>query len=81
MKLLILEGIISVVYVFDVSTYPFIHVPFYVLTLLYFASILEIIGMVRLTRFVSKRLSRYDRHRAVARILVAALVPSAVKAS
>ena len=81
MKLLILEGIISVVYIFDVSTYPFIHVPFYVLTLLYFASILEIVGMVKLTRYVSKRLSRYDRHRTIARTLAAAYLPFLVKPS
>jgi hypothetical protein len=81
MKLLILQAIISVVYIFDVSTYPFIHVPFYVLTLLYFASILEIYGIVRLTKFLSRRLSRYDRRRAIARMLITAFLHSSLHLS
>lgn len=46
----------SFVYVFDVSTYPFIHIPFYILTLLYFASIAELFGVTKLTGFVRTRL-------------------------
>jgi hypothetical protein len=75
MKLLILQGIMSVVYVFDVSTYPFIHVPFYALTLLYFASILEIYGVVRLSRFASRRLSRLERRGETTRRLIAGALP------
>ncbi len=55
MKSLALEVFISVIYVFDVSTYPFIHIPLYALTLLYLASMLEILGLTRLVRFLSRR--------------------------
>ena len=62
----------SAVYIFDVSTYPFIHVPFYLLTLLYFGSILEIYGVVRLARVISRRLSVSERRRAASRMLLRA---------
>lgn len=55
MKLLVVEGIMSAVYIFDVSAYPFVHVPFYLLTLMYFGSILEIAGLYGLGRYLSRR--------------------------
>jgi hypothetical protein len=81
MRLLILQAIMSVVYIFDVSTYPFIHVPFYALTLLYFASILEIYGLVRLGRYVARRLSRLERRSETARKLVVGVLPSLAQLS
>jgi len=76
MKLLILEAIISVVYIFDVSTYPIIHVSFYFLTMLYFVSMMEMYGFVRLVKFVSKRLARREGHRGVAKVFISALSTS-----
>jgi hypothetical protein len=76
MKLLVLEALVSAVYIFDVSTYPFIHVPFYMLTLLYFGSILEMYGLVRISRFVMRRLSRLDDRRASTRASVGRMIPS-----
>jgi hypothetical protein len=70
MKLLILEVIMSLVYIFDVSSYPFIHVPFYLLTLLYVASILEIYGMVGFVRFISRKVSQFERRRTKARVFL-----------
>ncbi len=58
MKLFALEALISVVYVFDVSAYPFVHVPFVFLTLLYFGSMVELFGLVRILRFMRLRLAR-----------------------
>jgi hypothetical protein len=81
MKILILEALMSAVYIFDVSVYPFIHIPFYFLTLLYFASILEIYGMVRLTRFVWRRISRHESYREATRMLAAAVLPSVSRLS
>ena len=51
----------SVVYVFDVSAYPFVHVPLYLLTALYLTSILEIYGMFRLGRWVGRGFARLRR--------------------
>jgi hypothetical protein len=76
MKLLMLEAFISAVYVFDVSAFPFIHVPFYLLTLLYFASILEIYGMFRLARAVRRRLPWFQGRSTNARFLSAILARS-----
>ncbi len=73
MKLLILEALMSAVYVFDVSAFPFIHVPFYLLTLLYFASILEIYGMFRLAKSVLRRLNWLQRRSEKARYFTVAL--------
>lgn len=61
MKLLIAEALISAVYVFDVSTYPFMHISFYLLTSLYFASILEVYGFFRIARSVARRIGRLQQ--------------------
>jgi hypothetical protein len=61
MKLLILEILVSAVYVFDVSAYPFVHVPFLLLTLLYFGSMLELYGLVQLVKFVRRRIASFGR--------------------
>lgn len=79
MRILILEALVSAVYVFDVSAYPFVHVPFYLLTLLYFGSILEIIGVVRMMRYVSRRLSNWERRHEGSRLLT--LMPTLLLAA
>ena len=76
MKLLLAEIFVSAVYVFDVSTYPFIHVSFYLLTLLYFASILEVYGLFRVARSISRRLERFQhRHRTSVLIRLGRFLP------
>jgi hypothetical protein len=55
MRVLLVEGLVSAVYVFDVSAYPFVHVPFILLTLLYLGSMLEILGFVQVARFLRRR--------------------------
>jgi len=75
MKLLVAEGLISAVYIFDVSTYPFIHVPFYLLTLLYFASTLEVYGMFRVARALSRRFCQFRRDNAHQLLQHAPLLP------
>jgi hypothetical protein len=52
----ILVAIVSVVYVFDVAAYPFIHIPLYVLTALYFFAVLEMYGLVRAGRALKRKL-------------------------
>lgn len=59
MKLLLAQGVISAVYVFDVSAYPFVHVPLLVLTILYLGSILELYGLVRMAGYVRRRITTY----------------------
>ena len=44
--------LISVVYVFDVGAYPFVHVPFLLLTALYFGSLAEIYGLKGIIRWL-----------------------------
>lgn len=53
----------SVIYVFDVSAYPFMHIPFYLLTILYLGSVIEIYGIFRLGRWVTRRYAQLRRRR------------------
>ena len=59
MRLLFLEATVSVVYVFDVGAYPFVHIPIEYLTLLYFASMIELFGLFHFVRFVRRRLAAF----------------------
>ena len=74
----------SVIYIFDVSAYPFTHIPFYFLTILYFASILEIYGMFRIGRWVLRRFPHLRRRgenlRALSNVLSHRLVDVAGRA-
>jgi hypothetical protein len=58
MKVLIIEAVISCVYVFDASASPLLHIPLTFLTLLYIASILEILGLSRFFRYLKNRFRR-----------------------
>lgn len=62
MKLLILQAIISVMYLFDVTAYPLVHVSLYLLTALYLVSILEVFGMFRLARWFLDRFPQLRRY-------------------
>ena len=58
MRLLLFEIAISCVYVFDASTSPFLHIQLTYLTLLYLASMVEILGVFRFLRYLRRRLSK-----------------------
>lgn len=77
MRLLLLQVFISAVYIFDVSAYPFVHVPLYVLTALYFGSVLEMYGLSRLVKFLSRRFSGLRRSSNLSRMLPASPVSEA----
>ena len=51
-----MQVVISVVYVFDVAAFPFIHVPLVFLTTLYLVSMAEVWGLSRLARYLRRRL-------------------------
>ncbi|MGA2664268.1 MAG: hypothetical protein ABSF83_04925 [Nitrososphaerales archaeon] len=56
--LLLTQIVVSVVYVFDVSAFPFIHVPFVFLTALYLVSMAEVWGLSRLAGYLRRRLAQ-----------------------
>jgi hypothetical protein len=58
-RLLKIQIVMSVIYIIDVSAYPLIHVPFYFLTLLYLASMIEILGFAKLGKYVAKKLGLF----------------------
>ncbi len=55
MKLLILEAVISAVYVFDASTSPILHISLLYLTILYLVSLLEITGVFKFLTYLVRR--------------------------
>ncbi|MDA4121863.1 MAG: hypothetical protein OK456_01630 [Thaumarchaeota archaeon] len=55
MKLLILEAVISAVYVFDASTSPILHISLLYLTILYLVSLLEITGVLKFLTYLVRR--------------------------
>jgi len=55
LKLLLIEAVISCVYVFDASASPLLHIPLPYLTVLYFVSMLEVMGVSCFLRFLRSR--------------------------
>ena len=58
MKVIIAQALISVLYVFDASASPILHIPLSFLTLLYMTSIVELYGFFRLIAYARRRLTR-----------------------
>lgn len=50
--------VISIVYIFDVSAYPYMHIPFVFLTLLYFGSLAEVYGIGRTVSYIRRKVNK-----------------------